>query len=258
MSPRHHLRRTHRSSCSPPWRFEVAATDTPWWLVVVFLLGPDMALFLGIGSGLEKGQLPPARGSALQRPAPLLGPGGAGASRRSCCRRAGSPPRSPGRCTSRSTARSDTACGRPRAFSAPERGLRRRGLQSWEPGTISRWSSAGDVPARGALVCGRGRVRRPAGSVPAARAGCRRGRHGRCQRQEDLAPAKGARPRGRRRHVRRHGRDRRESWPHSSTPGTSSQSRTCGCSGRCGVSASPSPRPGRPTSSWSASATRSS
>lgn len=39
--------------------FEVAATDTPWWLVVVFLLGPDMALFLGIGSGLEKGQLHP-------------------------------------------------------------------------------------------------------------------------------------------------------------------------------------------------------
>ena len=39
--------------------FEVAATDTPWWLVVVFLLGPDIALFLGIGSGLEKGQLHP-------------------------------------------------------------------------------------------------------------------------------------------------------------------------------------------------------
>ena len=38
---------------------EVAATDTPWWLVVVFLLGPDIALFLGIGSGLEKGQLHP-------------------------------------------------------------------------------------------------------------------------------------------------------------------------------------------------------
>ena len=38
---------------------EVAATDSPWWLVVVFLLGPDIALFLGIGSGLEKGQLHP-------------------------------------------------------------------------------------------------------------------------------------------------------------------------------------------------------
>ena len=38
---------------------EVAATDTPWWIVVVFLLGPDIALFLGIGSGLEKGQLHP-------------------------------------------------------------------------------------------------------------------------------------------------------------------------------------------------------
>ena len=38
---------------------EVAATDTPWWLVVVFLLGPDIALFAGIGSGLEKGQLHP-------------------------------------------------------------------------------------------------------------------------------------------------------------------------------------------------------
>lgn len=39
--------------------FEVAATDTPWWLVVVFLLGPDIALLAGIGSGLEKGQLHP-------------------------------------------------------------------------------------------------------------------------------------------------------------------------------------------------------
>ena len=39
--------------------FEVAATSTSWWLVVVFLLGPDIALFLGIGSGLEKGQLHP-------------------------------------------------------------------------------------------------------------------------------------------------------------------------------------------------------
>ena len=38
---------------------EVAATDTSWWLVVVFLLGPDIALLLGIGSGLEKGQLHP-------------------------------------------------------------------------------------------------------------------------------------------------------------------------------------------------------
>jgi len=38
---------------------EVAATDTSWWLVVVFLLGPDIALFLGVGSGLEKGQLHP-------------------------------------------------------------------------------------------------------------------------------------------------------------------------------------------------------
>lgn len=38
---------------------EMAVTNTPWWLVVVFLLGPDVALFLGIGSGLEKGQLHP-------------------------------------------------------------------------------------------------------------------------------------------------------------------------------------------------------
>jgi Domain of unknown function (DUF4260) len=38
---------------------EVAVTDTPWWLVVVFLLGPDIALLLGIGSGLEQGQLHP-------------------------------------------------------------------------------------------------------------------------------------------------------------------------------------------------------
>ncbi|HEY7258017.1 MAG TPA: DUF4260 family protein [Gaiellales bacterium] len=39
--------------------FEVATSDTPWWLVVAFLLGPDIALFAGIGSGLEKGQLHP-------------------------------------------------------------------------------------------------------------------------------------------------------------------------------------------------------
>ena len=39
--------------------YEVAATDTSWWLVVAFLLGPDIALFAGIGSGLEKGQLHP-------------------------------------------------------------------------------------------------------------------------------------------------------------------------------------------------------
>lgn len=38
---------------------EVAATSTSWWIVVVFLLGPDIALLLGIGSGLEKGQLHP-------------------------------------------------------------------------------------------------------------------------------------------------------------------------------------------------------
>ena len=38
---------------------EMAVTDTSWWLVVVFLLGPDVALLLGIGSGLEKGQLHP-------------------------------------------------------------------------------------------------------------------------------------------------------------------------------------------------------
>jgi Domain of unknown function (DUF4260) len=38
---------------------EVATTDTPWWLVVAFLLGPDVALVAGIGSGLEKGQLHP-------------------------------------------------------------------------------------------------------------------------------------------------------------------------------------------------------
>jgi uncharacterized protein DUF4260 len=38
---------------------EMAVTDTPWWLAVVFLLGPDVALFLGAGSGLEKGQLHP-------------------------------------------------------------------------------------------------------------------------------------------------------------------------------------------------------
>jgi len=38
---------------------EVATTETSWWLVIVFLLGPDIALFLGLGSGLEKGQLHP-------------------------------------------------------------------------------------------------------------------------------------------------------------------------------------------------------
>ena len=38
---------------------DMAVTDTPWWLVVVFLLGPDVALFLGIGRNLEKGRLHP-------------------------------------------------------------------------------------------------------------------------------------------------------------------------------------------------------
>ena len=38
---------------------EMAVTDTSWWLVIVFLLGPDVALLAGIGSGLEKGQLHP-------------------------------------------------------------------------------------------------------------------------------------------------------------------------------------------------------
>ena len=38
---------------------EMAVTDTSWWLVVAFLLGPDVALLAGIGTGLEKGQLHP-------------------------------------------------------------------------------------------------------------------------------------------------------------------------------------------------------
>jgi hypothetical protein len=37
----------------------VVATDAPWWLVLAFLLGPDIALFAGIGTGLQKGQLHP-------------------------------------------------------------------------------------------------------------------------------------------------------------------------------------------------------
>lgn len=39
--------------------FEMAVTDTPWWVLVAFLVGPDVALLLGAGSGLEKGQLHP-------------------------------------------------------------------------------------------------------------------------------------------------------------------------------------------------------
>ena len=38
---------------------EMAVTDASWWLLLVFLLGPDVALLAGIGSGLEKGQLHP-------------------------------------------------------------------------------------------------------------------------------------------------------------------------------------------------------
>src|SRR4029078_448016 len=75
---------------------EMAVTDTSWWLVVVFLLGPDVALLAGIGSGLEEGQLHPRAGplyhaphrhlgpaalapASLLPPPPRLGPGRAGA-----------------------------------------------------------------------------------------------------------------------------------------------------------------------------------
>jgi hypothetical protein len=38
---------------------EVAVSGASWWIVIVFLLGPDVALVLGTGSGLQKGQLHP-------------------------------------------------------------------------------------------------------------------------------------------------------------------------------------------------------
>ena len=34
---------------------------TGYWQLAAFGLGPDLALFLGVGKGLEKGQAPPAR-----------------------------------------------------------------------------------------------------------------------------------------------------------------------------------------------------
>ena len=103
--------------------FEVAATDTPWWLVVVFLLGPDIALFLGIGSGSRRVSSIHAPSRSTTR---FTGTGGRRRwpSRRSSCRRAGSPLRSPGRSTSRSTAPWGTGCGRPRAFSGRRASVR--------------------------------------------------------------------------------------------------------------------------------------
>ena len=37
----------------------VAKGQAEWWMAVAFGLGPDVALLLGAGSGLEKGQLHP-------------------------------------------------------------------------------------------------------------------------------------------------------------------------------------------------------
>jgi hypothetical protein len=38
---------------------EIARHDTGWWQLAAFGLGPDLALLLGAGSGLERGQLHP-------------------------------------------------------------------------------------------------------------------------------------------------------------------------------------------------------
>jgi len=39
--------------------FELARTGAGWWQLVAFGAGPDLALFLGVGAGLAKGQLHP-------------------------------------------------------------------------------------------------------------------------------------------------------------------------------------------------------
>lgn len=39
--------------------YVVAARSAPWWQAVAFGVAPDVALFLGVGSGLVKGQLHP-------------------------------------------------------------------------------------------------------------------------------------------------------------------------------------------------------
>ena len=39
--------------------FEVAGHGTGYWQLAAFVLGPDLALFFGAGSGLERGQLHP-------------------------------------------------------------------------------------------------------------------------------------------------------------------------------------------------------
>jgi hypothetical protein len=38
---------------------ELAAHGTGWWQLAAFGIGPDIALLIGFGSGLEKGQLHP-------------------------------------------------------------------------------------------------------------------------------------------------------------------------------------------------------
>ena len=45
---------------------ETARHGTGYWQIAVFGLGPDVALFLGAGTGLEKGQLHPRAVGALQ------------------------------------------------------------------------------------------------------------------------------------------------------------------------------------------------
>ena len=64
------------------------------------------------------------------------------------------------------------------------------GVESGRPGTISGWSPTSELPARGAPVRRRGRARGARRSVRARGAGGRRGGDGRCQRQEDPAPAR--------------------------------------------------------------------
>jgi hypothetical protein len=38
---------------------ELALRDGGWWQLAAFAIGPDLALFAGVGAGLEKGRLHP-------------------------------------------------------------------------------------------------------------------------------------------------------------------------------------------------------
>ncbi len=56
---------------------EIVRRDGGYWWLAAFVMAPDLALFLGFGTGLEKGRLHPRAVRGVQPAAPLLGARGA-------------------------------------------------------------------------------------------------------------------------------------------------------------------------------------